>query len=269
MAIVDLHMHSTASDGQYAPAELVQKAKKLGIEIMALTDHDTIDGLDEAIAEGEKLGIKVIRGIELSADEYPNFHILGYNFRPSGTKLHDMCKEMREGREKRKYRIAEYLKAHGADISVEEVTELAGDSVVGRPHFAQLLLKHGYVTNYRDSFNLYLDTPEFQAFDKGKPSAEKCIQNIKVSGGIASWAHPYQTGLDDEQIEQVVKTLVGCGLDAIECYYPKYTPEQTAFYLHLAEKYGLKVTGGSDFHGEKVKSDVELARWELDVNWLK
>ena len=267
--ISDLHTHTTASDGQYTPTELVRLAKQHGIQILAVTDHDTISGVDEAMSAGKMLGLQVIRGVELSAKEYHNFHILGYGFRDGDTELSRLCEKLRAGRDDRKYKIVDFLREKGVDIDLAEVEELAGGEVIARPHFAQVLVKRGFVSTNREAFDRYLDTEEFrQKVKRFKADARTCVEAIKSAGGKASLAHPYQMGLPDDELEALAARLKDWGLDAIECYYPKYTPEQQAFYLRLAEKNKLRRTGGSDFHGEKVKPDVELARWPLEPEWL-
>lgn len=267
--VVDLHTHSNASDGQHSPAGLVHLAKKRGLEVLALSDHDTVDGLDEAVRAGEQMGLRVIRGVELSAREYPTFHILGYNVSQGAPELAALCREMKQGRDERKYRMIDFLKEKGVEISVSEVEEIAGGSIIARPHFAQAMVRRGYVSSNREAFDRYLDTEEFhQRVERPKPLARECVETIKAAGGKVSLAHPYQIGLDNDALDALVGDLAGYGLDAIECYYPRHTPEQTAFYLHLAEKYGLHITGGSDFHGEKVKPDIELAALDLDLDWL-
>jgi hypothetical protein len=154
-------------------------------------------------------------------------------------------------------------------LTLEEVEAIAGGEVVGRPHFAQAMVRHGYVANNREAFDKWLDTEEFHArVERQKPSARECVETIKAAGGKVSLAHPYQIGVDDGALEDIVRELVGYGLDAIECHYPKFTPEQESYYLHLAEKYRLHVTGGSDFHGERVKPDVSLAAIPLELDWL-
>lgn len=265
----DLHTHSTASDGQYTPSELVRLARGHGLEVLALTDHDTTDGLDEALRAGEALGLRVIRGIELSAREYPTFHILGYDIDPGTPALSALCREMKAGRNERSLRIIHFLDEQEVHISLAEVEELADGNIIGRPHFAQVLTRHGYVSSNREAFDRYLDTPEFlRQVERPKPSARVCMETIKSAGGRVSLAHPYQIGVDNETLERIVRELRGWGLDAIECYYPQYSPEQQRFYLHLAEKYQLHITGGSDFHGERVKPDTVLAALPLEVDWL-
>ena len=263
----DLHTHSTASDGQYAPAELAKLVKERGAQVWALTDHDNLDGLDEAAAAGETLGLRVVRGVELSSEDYRNLHILGYNF--SIPVLQGWIESQKKQRDDRKYRIRDYLRTKGLEIPLDEVDQEAAGGSVGRPHFAKVMLRHGYVATRREAFDRYLDTPEFQRIEKGtKPSAQECVERIKAAGGKVSLAHPYQIALEEESLDGLVRRLADCGLDAIECYYPIHTTEQTAEYLALAEKYGLHITGGSDFHGEKNKPDHPLAAWELELDWL-
>lgn len=265
----DLHTHSTASDGQYTPTQLVKIAKERGLEALALTDHDTTDGLAEAIEAGNRYGLPVIPGIELSAKEYPTFHILGYGFSPDSTVLQDFCHEMKARRDNRSERLLTFLREKGIELSLSEVAEIAGGNIIGRPHFAQAMVRRGYVSTNREAFDRYLDTEEYhEKVEREKPSVRECIQIIKASGGKVSLAHPYQIGIGDSVLEKLVAELAICGLDAIECYYPKYTLEQQRFYLHLAEKYHLYRTGGSDFHGERVKPAVKLMALELNLDWL-
>lgn len=265
----DLHTHSTASDGQYTPQELVGMAKDSGLEVLALTDHDTTDGLEEAIQAGKKLGLFVIPGVELSAKEYPTFHILGYGFRLGASPLTELCRRMKARREEREERLLAFLREKGIDLDAAEVEAFAGGSVIGRPHFAQAMVRRGYVSTNREAFDRYLDTEEYhERVERGKPTARECVEAIKKSGGIASLAHPYQIGVDEAELGRIVRELTGYGLDAIECYYPKHTPAQQWSYLELAEKYSLHVTGGSDFHGGRVKPDVRLASIRLDLGWM-
>lgn len=263
----DLHTHSTASDGQHTPYELAELVKRRGTEVWALTDHDSVKGVEEARAAGEALGLRVIQGVELSADDYLNLHILGYNF--SASALQNWLDGLQGGRNDRKYRIRDFLRTKGFEIPLDEVDEEAKGGSVGRPHFAMVMLRHGMVTTRKEAFDRYLDTPEFQEIEKGtKPSARECVELLKAAGGKVSLAHPYQIVLNGETLDELVRRLKGYGLDAIECYYPIHTTEQTEEYLRLAEKHNLYVTGGSDFHGEKRKPDHPLAAWALDLDWL-
>lgn len=267
--MADLHTHTTASDGQYAPTELVRMAKGQGLEAIAITDHDTVDGLWEAVQAGKKYGLRIIQGIELSAKEYPTFHILGYGITPDTPVLLKLCKRMKSRREERNERLLMFLYGKGIGLSLSEVTEIAGGDIIGRPHFAQAMVRHGYVSTNREAFDRYLDTVEYhEKVEGGKPSAQECIEAIKASEGKVSLAHPYQIGISCDELDILVKKLKDLGLDAIECFYPKYTAEEQKFYLHLANKYQLHCTGGSDFHGERVKPDVELAALKLELDWI-
>lgn len=265
----DLHIHSTASDGQYSPTQLVQLAKQAGIQVMALTDHDTLGGLTEAVQAGAEAGVRVIPGIEMSAREYHTFHILGYGVATENSPLTEACQGMRIGRGKKALRIIDFLKDKGMYIDMDEVSQLAAGSVIGRPHFARIMLEKGYISNYRDAFNLYLDTDEYhERVEISKPPVQECIEKIKGSGGKVVLAHPHQIGIDNDAMDKLVRQLADQGLDGIECYYPKHTRDMTEFYLSLAKKYQLHVTGGSDFHGEKVKPEIKLAQLELELDWL-
>ncbi len=267
--LADLHTHSTASDGQYRPSALVQLAKKRGLEVLALTDHDTVDGLGEAVRTGNALGLRVIRGIEFSAQEYHTFHILGYDIDPAAPALAALCQDMKASRDERSLRIIAFLREKGVEIPLAEVEDLAGGKIVGRPHFAQVLVRHGFVASSREAFDRYLDTEEFHLHvERPKPPVRTCIEIIKAAGGMASLAHPYQIRIGDAELEALVRELAGYGLDAIECFYPRHSAAQEAFYLRLTEQFGLHATGGSDFHGERVKPDIALAAIKLDLEWL-
>ena len=269
VCFADLHTHSTASDGQYEPAELVKMAKAMGLDALALTDHDTAYGIPEAQEAGKRLGVRIIPGIEMSAIEYPTFHILGYGFSTAGTPLADFCVDLATGRRERAERIIAYLKGKGFSVSMEDVQEKAQGAVIGRPHFAALMVERNFVDNRREAFDMYLDTEEFHRdVDFAKPSGRECVEMIKASGGLVSLAHPYQIGLDTAELEALIRRMKDWGLDAIECWHSGHSQEMSALYLSLARKYGLHVTGGSDFHGERVKPGIELLRLALDLSWL-
>lgn len=265
---VDLHTHTTASDGQYAPDQLVEMAQKAGIQYLAVTDHDTMDGVEAAIEAGKKQGVHVLRGVELGAREDRNLHILGLGLQPGPTPLGELCETLRKSRDERKYRILSFLKEKGVEISLEEVETMAGGKVVARPHFARVMVQRGYVATTREAFDRYLDTDEYQRIERFKAGAAQCIEAIHQAGGKAVFAHPYQLRYEAEQLEAMVRSLKEYGIDGMECYYPKHTPKMVEQYLQLAEKYGLYVTAGSDFHGEQVHPDMPLTPVSLEIEWI-
>lgn len=266
--LADLHVHSTASDGQYSPAELVRMANGKGLQVLALTDHDSIRGIEDAIREGEKLGVRVVPGVEMSAREYHTFHLLGYCFDPAKLAQTELFQRLGGGRAERSVRIIEYLRSKGVDCPLEKVKELAGNGVIGRPHFARVMLARGICKTWEEVFDTYLDTDEFHEVVEDKPTAEQCISAIHEAGGIVSLAHPYQTGLDGEELEALVKRMIDQhGLEGIECWHSGHTQERISFYLSLAKKYNLIVTGGSDFHGEQIKAERPMVRLMLELDW--
>lgn len=264
----DLHTHTNASDGQYAPRDLVALAQKAGVQCLAVTDHDTIDGVEEAVQAGKEYGVTVLRGVEFGAKEDRHMHILGLNLQAGCAPLEQLCQTLKDSRNQRKYRIVDFLAEKGIHIDLNEVEELAGGDVIARPHFAQVLVRHGYVANTRDAFDRYLDTNEYQRIERFKADAATCIATIHQAGGKAVLAHPYQLNFSDEKLEETVARLKEAGLDGLECYYPKHTQEMVGHYLDLAKKYQLHISGGSDFHGERVKPDIALRPLPLDVHWL-
>lgn len=266
--LVDLHVHSNASDGQYTPIDVVRKAKAAGIECLALTDHDTIDGLTDAKIQCKISGIKFIRGIELGAKEYRSLHILGLGFDEDCATIRKLCQLMQKSRDERKYRVINFLAEKNINIPLDEVEKLANGKVIGRPHFAQIMRKYGYVKTTKEAFDKYLDTNEYKRIERFKVDARTCIEVIHKSGGKAVLAHPYQLKLDDDRLESTIYKLKNYGLDGIEAYYSKHTKEMTQKYLDFAKKYNLNVTAGSDFHGERIKPDVRLMPTKLDISWI-
>lgn len=264
----DLHTHTTASDGEYTPAQLVRRAKEAGIACLAITDHDTIDGVEQASQAGRKLGILVLRGVELAAKENRHMHILGLGLRTDCTQLAQLCQTLLHSRNERNNRIIHFLKEKGIELSLKDVEAAAGGQVIARPHFAQVMVQQGYVANSREAFDRYLDTPEYQRIERFKADAATCIEAIHQGGGKAVLAHPCQLEYPEEQLDETLCRLKDQGLDGLECYYPQHTSEMVKMYLGFAHKYSLGVTAGSDFHGERLHPDRPLRPVELDLEWL-
>lgn len=248
----DLHMHTIHSDGTCTPRELIRLAKQRGLSCVALTDHDTLSGVEEAQDEGNKIGLEVISGIEISVKFNPGtMHILGYFVDRNSKKLQDSLAEIQEARRERNPMIIEKLKAAGVNISLEEVERESGGGQVGRPHFARVLVKKKYVKDFEEAFNKYLAKGASAYVDKRKLSSREAIEMIEEAGGVASLAHPKQLKLDGtpERFEQTLDQLRAEGLKGLEVYSSCQSKEEAARYRKTAERLGLIITGGSDFHG--------------------
>ena len=269
--LIDLHTHSTASDGQYTPTELCAIIHDCGIEIWSLTDHDTVNGINEAIKTAERYSVSFIPGIEISAQDIVEVHILGYGIDHRNKKLISKCSEFQADRHDRGRRIRDYLLSKDVDVDIDEVFRFAGGEVIGRPHFARYLVEHGIVENRNEAFDRYLDTEEFKrSTDRKKPTPEETIDIIHEAGGLAVLAHPGNYKVDSNTLEHILNRLCSYGLDGLECYYSRYTPSQIDEYLSLAHRYGFIITGGSDYHGERVKPDINPGM-EIDdniVDWI-
>ena len=268
--IIDFHLHTTASDGQYTPAEIVYLAHKLGIEKIAITDHDTLNGLDEAIYAASQYSVKILQGIELGALEHRHLHILGLDLKEKSEQLISMCNKLEKSRNERKYRIINYLNEKGIDISLNDVEKEAGGNIIARPHFAQAMIRKGYVNSSKEAFDNYLDTTEFQKIERFKANVSECIRAIHSAGGKAFLAHPYQLNFSEKNLDSLIRDLIKDGLDGIECYYSLHTLEQTNLYLQFAQKYKLLVSAGSDFHGEKIKPNIKMGMFVNNINldWI-
>lgn len=254
---IDLHTHSTASDGSMTPPELVRHAYSKGLAAVAITDHDTVNGVAQAMEEGLRLGIEVIPGVEISADYNPEMHLLGYF--PNG-QVHEILKtleELREKREQRNPRIINKLNELGFEITLSEVRRLALGGNVGRPHVARAMVDRGYVSSIKEAFDKYLASGRPAYFKKDKLTPANGIVEIVKAGGVPVLAHPIYLGMTGERLDQLLGELAEVGLMGIEAYYTENTPEQTAELLQLAMKHKLLVTGGSDFHG-RFKPDIEI-----------
>lgn len=259
--IIDLHAHSTASDGTYTPAEVAKLAKTIGLAAIALTDHDTIDGLEEFQKAGAALGIETITGIEFATlwgkHHRPEIHIVGLGFDPNHPVLSERMKEIKESRDIRNQKMCEKLSSIGLYITLDEVAANAGGEIITRAHFANVLLQKGYIAKKEDAFSRYISTGLPGYVEREFLTPELCIQTIKEAGGAAILAHPTLYGLNMEQLEELCGELIPCGLDGIECQYSTYSPAETKAITALAEKMHLLPSGGSDFHG-KNKPNIHL-----------
>jgi predicted metal-dependent phosphoesterase TrpH len=258
MGLIDLHLHTNKSDGQYSPRELVGLAAAKGVSLMAITDHDTTDGLAEGAEAAREAGIGFIPGIEISVKGNKELHILGYYIDCEHAELRRMNAEFVRLREIREDRIHRYLADKGAPVRKEKVRAYTMGGPVGRPHFARALVDAGYAVDFRDAFVKYLGSPDFYAIERPKPSSSAGIGTIRAAGGVAVLAHPIALRLSERELDGLLAELAREGLRGLECYYSSHSPEQVEMYISLARKHGLVVTGGSDFHGERVKRDVKI-----------
>jgi predicted metal-dependent phosphoesterase TrpH len=253
----ELHCHTTASDGTLSPTALVQLAQQRNIGVIAITDHDTVAGHKEAIAEGNALGLRVLRGIEVSAlsDEGKEVHVLGYGVQPSDDATRSKLESLRDVREARAKALLAKLSALGISISLDRVKAFAGDGMIGRPHVARAMLEAGVVQTLNQAFDEYLGEgkPAFVAHEGLTP--QQAIALIHKAHGAAVLAHPM---LYKGDLNTLLEDTIVAGLDGIEAFYPMHTPEQTQAFVRLADKQGLIVTGGSDFHGPLGDLEISL-----------
>lgn len=254
---IDLHTHSLKSDGSMTPTEVVEAAKEAGLAAIALSDHDTVDGLEEAMAAGEKLGVEVVPAIEFSVISKTETHILGYFIDYKNPELLQMLKEIVDLRIERNYVTTEKLNDLGFDITIEEVRALAPNNFVGRAHFARVLMDKGYTSSVKEGFDKYMSVGKYAYCEKQRLSAAEAVELIAKCGGVSFLAHPHLTKLPDDELKAFLIELKGYGLSGLEGYYTDYTPEMQSKYQSLAEELGMIYSGGTDFHA-KMKPHISI-----------
>jgi Predicted metal-dependent phosphoesterases (PHP family) len=267
---IDLHIHSTASDGSFTPRQLIEMAKKKSaLDAVALTDHDTVAGVAEFQEAGREFNIETFTGVEVSADfTGRTMHILGYGVDIQEFSLLRRLESIQEGRSVRNIRIIERLQSLGISITIDDVKREAGTtcSQVGRPHIASVLLKKGVVVNIRDAFDRYLRRGAPAYMERKRFSPEECIDMISQSGGVAVLAHPKVLQFSHQaELESTLRRLCAAGLGGIEVYYTSHRPSEVKFYEQIADKFGLIRTGGSDFHGAS-KTSVMIGSGNGSLN---
>jgi hypothetical protein len=267
---IDLHIHSTASDGTLTPAEIIARARQLGLAAIAITDHDTVAGATQALAAGLPSDLHFITGVEISTESPRRFpcrgslHLLGYGFNPDDIHLMQALKRLQNARQDRNPRIIAKLNRLDIPISMAHLEAEAGNAQIGRPHIANWLVKHGVVPSFDEAFERYLGVGRPAYADKYRIDCEAAITLIRNAGGVPVLAHPALIAPRGSwPRESLILELKTCGLMGIEAYYPEHTPAQTQTYLQWAKRYGLAVTGGTDFHGA-IKADIEMGRGSGD-----
>ena len=233
------------------PEELVAEAERIGLTALALTDHDCLAGLERFVAAGAGKRIRLVPGIELSVDcAFGTMHMLGYWMRPDDPNLNAQLEWVRDGRAMRNREILRKLNELGMPMTWEEVKAAAGDGVVGRPHFAQVMLAKGYAKDKAEVFDKWLGDGKPAYADRPRLTAERAIELIRGAGGVAVLAHPFTLRIGKESMGKLLANLTEAGLGGMECYYSEHSADLTKEFLALAETHGLVATGGSDFHGE-------------------
>lgn len=256
---IDLHTHSIYSDGSMTPSELVRHAKNEGLSAIALSDHDSIGGVAEAVEEGKRIGIEVIPAIELSAEAETETHILGYYIDINNPTLLEKLAYVRQVRREREEEICEKLRGLGFDVSMEEVEELAETDVLCRAHFAKLMVAKGFVTSVKEAFDLYLANGRPAYSGRQAMTDEEAVRLIAEAGGVSFLAHLHLSRKPHGELVEFVKRLKGAGLCGIEGYYTEYTPEMQEEFQNIARDLNMPISGGTDFHGA-FKPHISIGR---------
>lgn len=268
---IDLHIHTTASDGTLTPAEVLSHADRLKLRAIAITDHDTVAGSKEALRCGIPTSLGFLTGVEISAAPPPfypgpgSFHLLGYSIRLDDMKLNQTLARLRQARKNRNPAIISRLNNVGIPLTVDEVRKQAGAGQLGRPHIAQALVHKGVVATIDEAFDKFLGAGRPAYVDKFRIECSRAIELILGAGGIPVLAHP---GLldckNEDQFDRLIAGLKDMGIQGVEVYYAEHTPEQTRLFVDLAQRHNLLMTGGTDFHGS-IQPKVEMGSGSGDL----
>ena len=265
---IDLHIHTTASDGSLTPSQVVRYAKEKNLKAISITDHDTIEGNEEAIMEGRREGIEVVPRVEISVDYSPGtMHMLGYFITIEDTPLKEKLTILQDSRADRNPKIVKKLNEMSLALTYDEVAQESGGGQIGRPHIARVLVKKGYVKSIQEAFNKYLGKGAPAYIDKFRLSAKEAITVITNAGGIPVLAHPFTLNCNkSDELDDLVERLVEQGLEGLEVYYSEHDERNTSHYHLLAKRYNLVITGGSDFHGKNMQGiDLGTGRGNLKI----
>ncbi len=258
--MLDLHAHSTASDGTLSPTQLVSLAEKVGLTAVALTDHDTVEGLPEAIRAAANTRVELVPGVELSTQlDRGTLHIVGLFVDHQNDTLRSGLHQVMKMRNDRNPRLAARLAEIGLPVTMEEAEKISGTDVVGRPHFAAVMIDKGYVKDLGEAFAKYLGRDGSAHVEKARLAPGRAIEFIRAAGGVPVLAHPDQTNRKGDELDALVGELASTGLGGIECFCSPYHSQMTTDYTRLARKYNLVRSGGSDFHGQP-KPKIKLGR---------
>ena len=262
---IDLHTHSLKSDGAQTPADVVRTAHAAGLAAIALTDHDNIDGVPEAIAEGKRLGIEVIPGVELSAQSDTELHILGYFIDIHNKRLKEAMAYALQIRDERQEETCRKLNEQGFQITMDELRQEAhGNPVLCRAHFAQIMVRKGYAQSVQQAFSDYLSVGCYAYTNRQALTGLEAVSLIREAGGIAVAAHLHLIKMADAPLKEYLAALIPYGLEGIEGYYTDYTPDMERRYRAMAKELGLTLSGGSDYHGAN-KPHIAIGRGRGDL----
>lgn len=264
MAGIDLHVHSTASDGQYSPTDVVRRAEACGLSVIALADHDTLDGLEEAVAAADS--IRVIPACEFSvAAPWGEMHLLGYLLPPDATDINDFLAEQRGKRRHRAERMVGRLKGLGSDVTMDDVLRIADGAAVGRPHVARALVAQGEATDVNDAFRRLLGTRRPAYVPKDLAPVAQVTERIRRVGGVSSAAH-----LNERGSRRALKRLQSLGVDAVEVRHPAHGPVVEQRLERFADELGMLKSGGSDWHGDEGGSErATLGDVTVPEGWVE
>lgn len=261
---IDLHIHSTASDGTLSPTDIIALALRLKLGAISITDHDSLAGCREALLNGIPDEIGFLTGVEISAEPPPSYpgagsiHILGYGIRLDDPELNRVLEKLQDARKDRNPQIVARLAKLGIAIRLEEVEREAGDGQPGRPHIASLLVKKGIVRTIDDAFDRYLSNGKPAYVDKFRIESSQAVALINAAGGIPVLAHPCLLELEsNQQLDEILREMISMGLKGVEVYFSAHTSEQTRWYAELAKRHDLLMTGGTDFHGD-IQPDIQM-----------
>ena len=257
MKKIDLHTHTNCSDGSMTPTELMRHAKEVGLAAIALTDHDTLAGLEEAEGEAARLGVEFVPGVEFSTEANSQVHILGYYIDRDNKELLAVFRELREERKRTHALYLEKLAEYGFPLDNEELKKAVPSGNLGRAHYARMMVEKGYVGSVKEAFDNYLRVGGPCYIRRDVPHPREAIRLIHNAGGAAFFAHPHQTKLSDEGIFALMKELADAGLDGVEGYYSEYDEQMGEKFRKMASDLGLLLSGGSDYHA-KMKPHIEL-----------
>ena len=268
---IDLHIHTTASDGTFAPQEILSRAQRLKLKAIAITDHDTVAGSKDALRSGIPPALKFLTGVEISATPPPfypgagSFHLLGYSIHLDDPKLNRTLEKLQQARKNRNPTIINRLNELGISITLDEVRKEAGEGQLGRPHIARLMVKKGEVASIDEAFDWFLGTGKPAYVDKQRVDCFKAIDIILNAGGVPVLAHPGLLNYSKEnQFDELIGNLKKAGIQGLEVYYSEHTPDQTRLFVELAHRHGLLMTGGSDFHGD-IQPEIEMGSGKGDL----